>query len=283
MTRLLVLDFDGTMTDAEAEGGPFRDGYLEDLATLTGQSLDAVKVLATKFEAEVAAAPDDHGWLFDGHIVAPASVDPYLRIMPVARKIFDAAGLFPNETERNRLLDGILYKYNYSKTRIAFREGARAALHALEGTATYVVTNSHTDAVQKKIRALGAEADGSCSLEWLAARVHGQARKYVIDDGFTQVPATLVIEGLKRPVLLRRHLYFQALDALRASNGATWDDVTVVGDIFELDLSLPLSLGARVGLVVNAFTPDYEKRYVAASPRGKLITSLDQVPAFLGR
>ena len=31
---VLVLDFDGTMTDAEAEGRPFTDGYLEDLCAL---------------------------------------------------------------------------------------------------------------------------------------------------------------------------------------------------------------------------------------------------------
>ncbi|MFM2152956.1 MAG: hypothetical protein RL199_1391, partial [Pseudomonadota bacterium] len=40
MARLVILDFDGTMTDAEAEGAPFRDGYLQDLATLTGRPLE---------------------------------------------------------------------------------------------------------------------------------------------------------------------------------------------------------------------------------------------------
>ena len=34
---VLCLDFDGTMTDAEAEGRPFRDGYLEDLCLLVGK------------------------------------------------------------------------------------------------------------------------------------------------------------------------------------------------------------------------------------------------------
>jgi len=270
MTRFVVLDFDGTMTDAEQEGAPFRDGYLEDVAVLCGRPLDEVKVLAGRFEAEVAKNPDAHGWLFHGHIVAPAIVDPYLRIMPVARKIFDACGAFPSEADRTRLLDGILYKYNYQKTRIAFRDGAREALAGLEGTETYVVTNSHTDAVRAKVEALGAA--------WLGPRVHGRAQKYVIDDAFDLVPQRLSLPGLSRPVLLRRRAYFELLDALRKTAGATWAELLVVGDIFELDLSLPLALGARVGLVVNDFTPAYERAYVEGHPRGTLVTSLARVP-----
>ena len=270
MARLVILDFDGTMTDAEAEGAPFRDGYLQDLATLTGRPLEEVLALAERFEAEVAQNPDDHGWMFHGHIVAPASVDPYLRIMPVARKIFDAFGAFSSEADRTRLLDGILYKYNYQKTRIAFRTGAREALAGLEGTETYVVTNSHTEAVRAKVEALGAG--------WLAPRVHGRAQKYVIDDAFDLVPERLQLPGLSRPVLLRRRAYFEVLDGLRKSAGATWADVLVVGDIFELDLSLPLALGARVGLVVNDFTPAYERAFVEAHERGTLVAALARVP-----
>jgi phosphoglycolate phosphatase-like HAD superfamily hydrolase len=270
MARLIVLDFDGTMTDAEQEGAPFRDGYLEDVAVLCGRPPEEVRALAARFEAEVARDPDAHGWLFHGHIVAPAIVDPYLRIMPVARKIFDACGAFASEADRTRLLDGILYKYNYQKTRIAFRQGAREALEALRGTSTYIVTNSHTEAVRHKVSQLGAE--------WLVERVHGRARKYEVDPTFDAVPERLELAGLSRPVLLRRRAYYEVLERLLAEAGASWSELLVVGDIFELDLSLPLALGARVGLVVNDFTPAYERAYVEAHPRGRLLTSLAQLP-----
>ena len=36
VAALLILDFDGTMTDAEAEGTPYREGYLGDLAIPPG-------------------------------------------------------------------------------------------------------------------------------------------------------------------------------------------------------------------------------------------------------
>jgi phosphoglycolate phosphatase-like HAD superfamily hydrolase len=283
MSRLLVLDFDGTMTDAEAEGRPYREGYLDDLALLAGAPQDEVRAVAARFEAEIARAPHRFGWEFEGRIVAPASVDPYLRVMPVARKVLDHYGVFLVAAERTRLLDSILYKYNYGKTVTAFRPGASEALHSLAGLATAVVTNSHRDAVQKKIRSLGAQADGPSTLEWLAERVYGEARKYVLDDTFTAVPAEMALPGLDRPVLLRRRKYFEVLETLRKEAGAEWADVTVVGDIFELDLSLPLALGASVGLVVNDFTPPWERAFVEQHPRGTLVLSLSQVPALARR
>lgn len=276
--KLLILDFDGTMTDAELEGAPFRDGYLGDVAILTGQPMEEILTLAERFEAEIAENPDAHGWVYAGQIVAPATVDPYLRIMPVARLIFDEFGGFPDDDERNRLLDGILYKYNYHKTRTAFREGARQTLEALTGTNTHVVTNSHTEPVQDKIRTLSGE-DGA--LDWLVERVYGRAKKYVVDAAFTKVPESLTIDGLGRPVLLRRRQYYDVLDRLVADSRLTWSDVVVVGDIFELDLALPLALGARVGLVVNDFTPAYETAFVSGHPRGQLVRSLSQIPAML--
>jgi FMN phosphatase YigB (HAD superfamily) len=284
MARLIILDFDGTMTDAEQEGAPFREGYLEDLATLADRPLVDIHRMADAFGAEIAARQAEYGWMYNGRIVAPASVDPYLRIMPVARKILDACGTFMLETERSRLLDSILYKYNYQKTAIAFREGALELLLALRDmpdTEVYVVTNSHTEPVAHKIRLLGERADGSSALDWLLERVHGRAKKYVIDDAFTGVEASMRLPGLDRPVLLRRRHYAETLEALRSRHGAGWDDVTVVGDIFELDLALPLALGARAVLVANDHTPAYEQAFVAAHPRAKLARGLGEVQGML--
>jgi FMN phosphatase YigB (HAD superfamily) len=279
MTTLLVLDFDGTMTDAEREGAPFRGAYLDDIATLAALPRDEVEALAARFEREVADNAHAEGWLFGGHIVAPATVDPYLRIMPVARRILDHAGAFTVPAERDRLLDGVLYKHNYGRTAIAFREGAGDVLRGLAGTHTYVVTNSHTDAVQHKIEVLGGE---SGDLDWLVRRVHGRAKKYVLDGAWSAVAESMRLPGLERPVLLRRRLYHDALEALRLRAGVGWEDVVVVGDIFELDLALPLAMGARVGLLVNDFTPPWERAFLAEHPRGALLQDVSEIPGFAG-
>ena len=85
---------------------------------------------------------------------------------------------------------------------------------------------------------------------------------------------------LSRPVLLRRRRYHEILAAIVAASGSTFADLCVIGDIFELDLAMPLALGARVGLVTSSRTPDYERAFVTSHPRATLIEDLSQIPAF---
>jgi hypothetical protein len=278
---ILVLDFDGTMTDAEAEGRPFRDGYLEDLCTLIGRPAGDPEVFAVteEVEGELARAPASHPFLWMGRAVAPASVDPYLRMVPIAHRILDRFGAIPDAVDRSRLLGGVLYKYNYAKTlgRPVFREGAAEVLRALVGTEAWIVTNSDTHAVAGKVATLDREAPG---VAWLASRVRGHARKFDVDDAWDGTPDALVLPGLARPVLLRRRNYHAILRGILEDAGATFADLVVVGDIFELDLAMPLALGARVGLVASAQTPAYERTFVADHPRGRVIEDLREIPQF---
>lgn len=281
MAVALVLDFDGTMTDAEAEGRPFRDGYLEDLALLVGLAADdpSIRELADVVEAEIAAAPAAHPFLWMGRPVAPATVDPYLRMVPIAHRILDRHGAIPSAADRGRLLGSVLYKYNYAKTlgHPVFRPGAGAMLTSLDGTRTWIVTNSDTHAVAGKVAALDREAPG---VAWLTSRVRGFARKFDIDDNWTGAPGEMTIPGLERSVLLRRRSYYEILREVLAEAGSSFEELVVIGDIFELDLAMPLALGARVGLVTSSRTPEYERAFVTAHPRATLIEDLAQIPAF---
>jgi len=285
--QVLVLDFDGTMTDADAEGAPFIAGYLDDLEALVGADTPparaAVRALADEVLAELRDTPDRHPFRWKGKAVAPASVDPYLRMVPVADRIFDTYGAFPDPVDRGRLTGGVLYKHNYARTqgKPVFRPGAAAAIAALAGTATYVVTNSHTTTVAEKLRILD-ERDGGCA--WLAANVRGDAQKFEIDEAWDGVPPTLAVPGLAaREVLLRRRRYHDRLRAVIDERGVGFDQLLVVGDIFELDLALPLALGARIGLVRSAFTPPYEVAFVAGHPRGTVLDDLGALPGLMGR
>jgi hypothetical protein len=108
--------------------------------------------------------------------------------------------------------------------------------------------------------------------------VRGDAQKFEVDDDWDGVPKELVVPGLSsRNVLLRRHRYHDRLKALLDELGATWADLTVVGDIFELDLALPLALGAKVVLVQSPHTPPYETAFVASHERGMVCTDLRDV------
>jgi hypothetical protein len=138
------------------------------------------------------------------------------------------------------------------------------------------VTNSDTHAVAGKIAALDREVSG---VAWLTSRVRGYARKFDVDDSWTVAPAEMTIPGLDRPVLLRRREYHDILRAVLDDANATFADLVVVGDIFELDLAMPLALGARVGLVTSARTPAYERAFVEAHPRATLLEDLTAIPS----
>ena len=278
---VLVLDFDGTMTDAEAEGAPFRAGYLDDLAILVGRAPGdpEIAAIADAVEQELADRPADVPFLWLGRPVAPASVDPYLRMVPIANRILDRFGAFPRAEDRGRLLGGVLYKYNYAKTLAhpVFRPGAGDILCSLVGRQVFVVTNSDTHAVAQKLERLDQVSPGA---GWLAPRVRGFARKFDVEADWDGVDAELAMPGLARPVLLRRRNYHDRLLECCTAAAATWADLVVVGDIFELDLALPLALGAKVGLVVGPRTPPYEIEFVTAHPRAQALASIADIPAF---
>ena len=185
----------------------------------------------------------------------------------------------PSAVDRGRLLGSVLYKYNYAKTlgHPVFRAGAGEVLRALSGMEAWIVTNSDTHAVAGKVAALDRDTPG---VAWLTSRVRGHARKFDVDDTWTGVDAELPLPGLDRPVLLRRRAYHDILRTVLEASGATFEDLVVVGDIFELDLAMPLSLGARVGLVGSARTPGYERAFVDAHPRARMIEDLAEIPRY---
>jgi phosphoglycolate phosphatase-like HAD superfamily hydrolase len=149
-----------------------------------------------------------------------------------------------------------LYHHAYEDTLTAFRPRAKEVLETLaaSGIPTFVVTNARTDAAQKKLRTLGP-----VGIERI--EVHGDARKFVVgeaestDERFARIPEQLSLPGLERPVYPRRGLYFDALADIMRRVGVTPEEVLVCGDIYELDLSLPLELGMQVHMVTGPHTP----------------------------
>jgi FMN phosphatase YigB (HAD superfamily) len=280
MPRLLILDFDGTLTDAEEEGLPYKEGYLEDVALLANVEMSVATQWALEIESTIQQNPGSYGWRFKGQIVAPAIVDPYLRMMPIARGILDRANAFTNDEERERILDRILYKYNYTKTHTVFRPGACQFFQTLREQEfcdnpiyTVVVTNSHTIPVQEKIALLGEQ--NGVDFSWLVERVVGSAKKYILDNSATHLPESMHIPNLERPVYLQRSHYAEILASIQDTYNCNWTETTVLGDIFELDLSLPLHLGATVGLMQNPFSPAYEVEYLKHHERGAVHTDLN--------
>jgi FMN phosphatase YigB (HAD superfamily) len=248
--RTVILDFDGTCTDVEREAEGFLRGYKADLAGLIG--CDDIEPLWAAGEAQVMADPSRHGMVIGGVTVAPP-VDLYLLATAIGTLI--EPGLGDEETER-------LFKDNYRFTTTSFRPDARAMLEALVASdaGLYIVTNSNPSHVRAKLEQLAPSGQTEI-------RLHGDARKFLVHEPtihggsprFAAVPSTLDVPGWPRPVHPRRGLYFDVLESIWQETGSEPKDTLVIGDVFELDLLLPGTLGCNVHLVASPRSLPYER------------------------
>ncbi|HYO74166.1 MAG TPA: HAD family hydrolase [Archangium sp.] len=271
--RCVVLDFDGTFTDAAAEGAPFVQHFRRRLSEELGR--DVMEAGWADVEAGVLASNEEHGWEVGGRIVAPATADPYLLANFVARRLCDRLGVMTDKAERAALLDN-LYREAYAQVGMAFKPEAKEVLEALleTGLPVHVVTNAHTATVEAKLTKLAPRGRERL-------RVSGDARKFLIEPASTEdalfgaVPETMQVEALVRPVHLRRGRYYDALRRIWKETDTSPETTLVAGDIYELDLAMPAALGASVQLVARANTLEYERRAIAAlGSRGGMDPSL---------
>jgi FMN phosphatase YigB (HAD superfamily) len=276
--KCVILDFDGTFTDAEAEGAPFAAAFRDGIFDLVGRDISAEW---DEMKQTIEADPRRFGWVFDGRIVAPALADPYIRATTTAQGVLDRVGVLKNPEARNAVVQG-LYHWAYGKTLSVFREEAKDVLEAIlaKGLRTYCITNATTDGVIKKLESL---IPGVVTEKRI--HIHGAAQKFWIgppkqpDARWEKVPTEYRVDGLERPIFVRRGRYFDAIQQVFAEAQCDPRDVIVCGDIFELDLSLPLNLGMQIHLVQGKTTPDYELAEVkrVGQTAGSLKALLDRL------
>jgi len=268
--RTVVLDFDGTLTDADAHEAPFHEASLGHLAAALGREREGLRAEWRAALAELRSAPPEAAWSVGGQAVCPAHGDPYLLANGAVLRLLARYEIGRDEGER-RLLVGQIHSLAYREVPPPFRDDARPTLIELigRGARTAIVTNSHTEAVCARLDTL--ELAGRSGL-----LVRGGARKFELtapphpSERFASLPTGLRVPGLARPVLLGRGHYFALLDELWRDGSATPETTLVVGDLFELDLALPAQLGAAVHLVLRAGTLPHEREATLAQPRGSV-------------
>ncbi|MBI5002622.1 hypothetical protein HZC31_04505 [Candidatus Woesearchaeota archaeon] len=268
--EVLIWDFDGTATKVDEEAVNFVVGYKEGFAKAVNVSLRTLNPFWNIMERRVRENPTQHGWTVNGKIVAPAYADPLVECRTIGDFLLLEHGEYQHDPQKRDALLYKLFRENYPKCTIVFKEDAAAAFRASQDfTPTYVVTNSETDAVQGKINLLGTDVS--------RITVLGGAKKYVLDDEWIALPESLEEPGFGRPLYLRRKNYADILSRIMKEKGVAPEQVLVAGDIYELDLLLPQQLGMHIALLPRERTPAYERSAVTSYARGVVLATPSDV------
>lgn len=130
-TRLVVFDFDGTLTDIAAEGAAFEAAYAAAVGGLFGEA--RLEVYRECLAAVRAQAPE-LGWNMGGGVTAPGDADPYISAsLAFARfctelKLPLLGGADARSAALRGELSGQLYSHAYGSLQPAFRADAGAVL-----------------------------------------------------------------------------------------------------------------------------------------------------------
>ena len=260
----LILDFDGTLTDVDKNFHIYEARFAEVFSEDRGISRQEISALLEDAKNKIKSDPL-RGWEKNGVIVAPAIVDPFVFNAVAYQDICQNMGVEPE------VRDGLLqqcYREAYKILPTTFREGIESFFSEVEERYDpFVVTNSDPNHVARELESIGLKD----------VRVIGDAKKFLVDQNWNEVPVSMQPQGFPRAVMLRKAHYARAL----ANIGAQPQDTTVMGDIYELDLALPDYLRMKTVLMVKDCTPDYEIAHVSKNPRGQIVRNLQEAKRVL--
>ena len=256
MKPVYIFDNDGTLTTPvpgmeEAFFASYVRGFAEQLGVSESLLAERFAVLRSM----IAAHPENYSWVQNGYVVAPANVDVCVEADVIAQIILGE--LRENIKEWMPKLVA-LYQANYLKAETVLRAEALEVLSSLRSREIpfYIVTNADPLKVRTRFAALG-EAGA-----WVQPLIHGHAKKYAVTLGGPMViPDRIGFVGLERAVWIRKQHYYVVLEEILKQHHADWSNLIVVGDIAELDLAMPVTLGARGRLMLGPNTPQYERNW----------------------
>ncbi len=284
---ILFSDFDGTLeTDLHTDPAtldPFslEFGRLFSALTEGKMSVESVHAYMLEGYGRIRRAPQLYGWVRGAEemVVASAS-DAYLRAAVMGAEMLDRLNLLRNPTDRGDALHQV-YKAAYPFAQCALRPEAPGALNRLHqaGVFVEVVTNADPKKVRDKIAAAN-QGLGPLSLDWILHHVHGFANKSVVTQHPLIAPETIKNPHLSRPIYTRRGHLFELLESLCSEE----DDLYFLGDNADMDLHGPgvRYPNAKLILVANDDTPNYDLRYFATTRNCFVIRSLAELPRILG-
>ncbi len=251
--RYVLLDFDGTLTAPEHVTAAFLADYRADLLEVIGEA--HAELWDRTLTALLTASPR-LAWMLDGYEACPIAADPYILASSVAVRVLASL----DRADELRSLPQDLYARHYARHPAPFRPEVMdvfASLYAT-GATLAIISNATTGKIEARLD----EYLGNTPLR-RAVRVIGGARKYSVRPATRESPARAAFEALPdilpvdspaavalgRPTWLRRGAFFDALADVWGADARGPASTLFCGDIWELDLALPVALGCSVHLI----------------------------------
>lgn len=290
----IVMDFDGVFTDPTEEGlacsQQFRDQIVQLKLKKVGLETAAqVDAWLGEIRARASSRAIEFGWRSEGRVSAFTFEDPFIRNIGLA-DFLDALVQEGDEKARTVLSHliahdkklqsfGQLSEWAFHQLKLKKRAdpAARAWVESAiqKGHEVTIVSNSATEKIEEFLDQNGFGHS-------LRPKVRGGARKF----GLGQKAKPLVLQKQKTKVTLQvdtdRPLYEKALIELQPN--------LVIGDVFSLDLALPIrlhregkiDLNAGAALRIRDYTPTAMMEWVAGRgslvPEVKMIRDWGQLP-----
>ncbi|MBZ0203154.1 MAG: hypothetical protein K8I03_09085 [Ignavibacteria bacterium] len=302
----LVSDFDGVWTNQEVEAEYVWRFILTRISGLTGESSAMVDEILQQCRSEMDKTPYDYGWYYDGEIAAYYQEDPF----GDNNAIFDyieknassksysnfkqqLATIKAAVEQKDKMSLAVFSNDCFMKSTTQFKlEGklkpvdtAGEIIKKLNsmGVEIIVASNSKTDKIEHLFRKAGQIVTNERTIKRGRLHAIGDARKFVIDREFNELPEKLQITK-RFKVNLRRSKYYKILQKELPHY--------VIGDVFSLDLALPIYLrlndkrfkDLKVIQKVQPHTPKWVKDYLS-KPEHKgiafMVDSIDELPGLL--
>ncbi len=240
----IVMDFDGVFTDPTGEGDAcsksFRDKILSlQLKDINLDSEEKVDSWLGELRARQASQPFDFGWRSEGRVSAFTFEDPFIRNIGLADFLDDQVK--KGNERAQKVLQGLKktekistfgelseWSFHQLKIKKCSDPSAKAwVMGAIDrGHEVFIVSNSATDKIEEFLDQNGYPKEKR-------PKVRGGARKF----GLGKTPNRFLLsksENQTVEVDTDRPLYEEALLDIKPD--------AVIGDVFCLDLSLPIRL-----------------------------------------
>jgi len=278
----LLSDFDGVWTFPREEGVAHGEALDSALEALVGEGERAgVREWVARARAAVRAEPLRYGWVSAGRISAFADEDPFTEHGALLHYLSEqrahdplAARLAAAIEADGSTLDAFGGRCHVAGVqRVEARRGpgitpaAAAAGRAMlgRGVEIVVVSNSGTEKLDRWFRHADVPARVHPDHAPQSLRLRGSARKFVLAPG-----AGEGLEVGSMRVDIARSDYERVLREEKPD--------AVVGDVFSLDLALPLALKrreqawrhVRLFWLLHPYTPERMKREIASLPSGEV-------------